>query len=99
MIVKMGKLFYSCCLIMSSFSGFSQVVMNLQLPPIGITTKSQLWNLSLANTSSNSLLVQIEMNLTDPSNNQLVMTGTTKIFTLPVGIKQLQATDILPITY
>jgi hypothetical protein len=95
----MKRVLTACLLLAVSLFGSGQVVLNVTLPPIGLTTKAQLWNLSLANTSATSLLVQVEMNVTDASNNQLVFTGTTRIFTLPVGIKQLQTADIQPITY
>jgi hypothetical protein len=85
------------------FSGLlparSQVVINLQLPPMGLTMKSQLWNLSLINTSPGQLRVQIEMNLTDISNNQRVLSGTTRVFDLPRGVRQIRLSEIAPITY
>ncbi len=76
-----------------------QVVLNLQLPPLGLTIKPQLWNLSLVNTSSQDMEVRIEMVMTDVSNNQRVLTGTSKLFLLPRGARQLQARDVMPVTY
>lgn len=76
----------------------SQVVVNTQLPPAGLTLKSQLWNLSLVNTGA-EINVQVELTMTDASNNQRVMTAVTRIFRLPRGAKQLQASDLLPIVY
>ena len=78
---------------------FTQVVMNLQLPPAGIVTKEQLWNLSLVNPSGQDLSVQLEMQLTDVSNNQRVLSGITKEFILPKGVKQVRQADIMPISY
>ena len=77
----------------------SQVIVSLQLPPLGITIKPQLWNLSLVNTGNAPVNVQIEMTMTDISNNLQVLTGTTKVFSLPVGAKQIQLSDVMPITY
>lgn len=76
----------------------SQVVVNIQLPPSGLTLKSQLWNLSLVNTGPD-INVQIELTMTDASNNQRVLTALSRIFKLPRGAKQLQAADLLPIVY
>lgn len=76
-----------------------QVLINLQLPPSGIMLKNQLWNLSLVNTSNTLLNVQVEVNITDISNNQRVLAGTTRLFQLPKGIKQVQANEIMPVTY
>ena len=77
----------------------TQVLINLQLPPSGIMVKSQLWNLSLINTSNDVLNIQVEIVLTDVSNNQRVLAGTSRLFQLPKGIKQLQANDAMPIIY
>lgn len=79
--------------------GYSQVVLSLQLPPMGLTIKPQLWNLSLVNTSPQNMQVRIEMVMTDVANNQRVLTGTSRVILLPKGIKQLQLNDVLPITY
>lgn len=77
----------------------AQVVINLQLPPMGLTIKPQLWNLALVNTSGQDMQVQIEMVMTDVTSNQRVLTGTSKMLQLPKGIKQVQLNDVLPITY
>lgn len=77
----------------------AQVVVNVQLPATGVTMKSQLWNLSLINSSNSEKDVQIEMTFTDASNNQRVMTALTNIFRLPKGMKQIVISDILPVIY
>jgi hypothetical protein len=88
-------------MLLSSFAwcAHAQVVLNLQLPPMGLTIKPQLWNLSLVNTSSQDMQVRIEMVMTDVNNNQRVLTGTSRVILLPKGIKQLQVNDVMPITY
>lgn len=86
-------------LLLLSISTQSQVVLNLQLPPLGLTIKPQLWSLSLVNTSAQDLPVRVEMVMTDVSNNQRVLTGTSRLILLPRGVKQLQLSDVMPITY
>jgi hypothetical protein len=76
----------------------AQVVVNTQLPPAGLSLKSQLWNLSLVN-SGQEINVQIELTMTDASNNQRVLTALSRVFKLPRGAKQLQSVDLLPIVY
>jgi hypothetical protein len=76
-----------------------QVLINLQLPPSGIVIKSQLWNFSLVNTSTTVYDIQVEVTLTDMSNNQLVLTGTSKLFQLARGARQIQPGDVAPVTY
>jgi len=78
---------------------YTQVLVNIQLPAAGLTVKSQLWNLSLVNTSGQDINVQIEMTMTDLSNNQRALTGTSRIFILPKGVKQVRLSDVMPIAY
>ncbi|WEK37953.1 MAG: hypothetical protein P0Y53_10620 [Candidatus Pseudobacter hemicellulosilyticus] len=77
----------------------AQVLVNFQFPPLGLTIKPQLWNLSLVNTATGSMPVRVEMVLTDIATNQRVLTGTSKVFTLPPGARQLQLSDVMPIVY
>ena len=95
----MRKILFFTVLISLGLSAHTQVVLNLQLPPLGLTIKPQLWNLSLINTSAQEMQVRIEMVMTDVRNNQRVLTGTSKLILLPKGIKQVQLNDVLPIVY
>jgi len=77
----------------------AQVVLNLQLPPAGLTVKSQLWNMSVVNTVSQSMRAQIELSMINVSNNQTVLTATTRVLDFPRGLKQLHAGEVAPVTY
>lgn len=77
----------------------AQVVLTLQLPPLGLTIKPQLWNLSLINTSNEAMNVRIEMEMTDIATGLRVFKGTTRMFSLPRGTKQVLPGDVMPITY
>jgi len=77
----------------------AQVVLHPQLPPGGLTVKSQLWNLSVVNTGSQSIQAQVELSMIDAANNQPVLTATTRILDFPKGMKQLRAVDAAPVTY
>jgi len=76
-----------------------QVMINLQLPPSGLTVKSQLWNFSLINTGTSSINVKMQVIISDASTGQQVLTGTSKIIDLPKGIRQIQYADMTPVTY
>jgi hypothetical protein len=95
----MIKMLCSLVVLLIALPGSTQVVFRTQLPPVGLTTKSQLWNASLVNNSGSSMMAQVELSVADVTTNQLVFTATTKIFNLPVGLKHLQGSDIQPITY
>ena len=78
---------------------FCQVLINLQLPEAGLTVKSQLWNMSLVNTASQGCEVQLQMIMTDRSDNRPLLSATSRMFYLPKGIRQIKSSDILPLTY
>lgn len=77
----------------------AQVLINLQMPQAGLQVKSQLWTMSLVNTSNEVLNIKLDMTLTDVSNGQAVLSGSSNIFILPAGAKQIQVSDIVPIQY
>lgn len=95
----MKKLFLLFVFTAAIATANTQVVMNLQLPPAGMVVKNQLWNLSLVNSSNSTLNVQIQVALTELAGNRRVLTGTSKMISLPKGIKQIQAADVTPVNY
>ena len=77
----------------------AQLLVNLQLPVIGLSTKNQLWNMALVNTGRETLMLRGNLIFTDQVTNQVVMTAGTSDFKLHPGTHILQVTDFSPITY
>jgi hypothetical protein len=77
----------------------AQVSMTLQVPPMGVLVKNQLWNMLLVNSGNNSVLIRINLVLLDEKTNQPVLTAGTIPFLLAKGAKQLQSKDLGPIQY
>lgn len=77
----------------------AQVITKLQLPPVGLSLKSQLWNLSLINTSNEVLDVRLELVVSNASTNQKILSGTTRVINLPKGLRMLTANGVAPVTY
>ncbi|WP_207511031.1 hypothetical protein, partial [Longitalea luteola] len=77
----------------------AQVVITLQLPPLGLTIKPQLWNMSLINTSGGSMTTQLQMVMTDAGTGQTVLTATTPLIQLQPGAQALTASNVGPLTY
>jgi hypothetical protein len=77
----------------------AQVVVTLQLPPLGLTIKPQLWNMAFVNTSGASVAVEIQMVMTDVGTGQMVLTATTPSIILPAGTKVINAGMVSPVTY
>ena len=96
----MKRFLFLCLIVWSNYpDAQGQVVLNLQLPPAGITVKEQLWNMSLVNSGAYDLSVQLEMTMTDVANNQRVLTAITRDIIIPKGAKQIRQADIMPVTY
>lgn len=77
----------------------AQVVITLQLPPLGLTIKPQLWNMSLINTTGASMNARLQMVMTDASTGQTVLTATTPNFLVTAGAKVINANTVSPVTY
>jgi hypothetical protein len=95
----MKKLILGLLSFIFCFVSAGQVTINPQLPPIGLSLKSQLWNLSLINTSGIGMNVQLQLVMTDVSTNQVVFNAETRSFFLPPSAKQVSAMDVMPVTY
>lgn len=77
----------------------AQLLVNLQLPVIGLSGKSQLWNMVAVNTTNGSLQVKASLIFTDAGTNQVVMTASSGQFTLTAGSHVLQVNDFMPVVY
>lgn len=95
----MRKIFLASAIVVIAAISQAQVVMTLQLPPLGLTIKPQLWNLSLINTADDALHIRIEMDMTDVSTGLRVFKGTSRMIILPRGNRQVHQGDVMPITY
>lgn len=94
----MQKLIFSVIFIFMIFMAKAQVLINL-LPQLGLQVKSQLWSISMINTGNEILNVKLDMTLTDISTGQIVLSGSSRFFSLPRGAKQIQMSDLVPIQY
>ena len=77
----------------------AQVSLMLQVPPVGVLQKNQLWNLALVNGGGGSAPVSIQLTLLDATNAQPVMTATSRPLILTKGSNVITAKDVAPIQY
>jgi hypothetical protein len=77
----------------------AQITVNVVLPPAGMVTKDQLWNLVLTNNSNTGSQVTILMNLKDVVTGQPVLSAGTRGVLLNKGVKVLTIKDIQPVQY
>ncbi|MHA4810994.1 hypothetical protein ACX0G9_22995 [Flavitalea flava] len=77
----------------------AQVTLALQVPPVGVMQKSQLWNMALINTGDAGINVMIELTLLSAKDNQPVLRATTRPIFLFKGTTQINAKDVAPVQY
>ncbi|HEX3934411.1 MAG TPA: hypothetical protein VHW43_07005, partial [Puia sp.] len=75
----------------------AQVSLVLQVPPVGVMQKNQLWNMALV--ASGSVPVSIQLTLVDAANGQPVMTAATRTLQLSKGANAITAKDVAPVQY
>jgi hypothetical protein len=86
-------------LLLAAFSLHAQVSMTLQVPPVGVLVKNQLWNMLVVNAGNTSLLIRVNLVLLDEKTNQPVLSASSAPVVLPKGARQLQARDLGPVQY
>lgn len=86
-------------LIMCTGALQAQVTMTLQVPPVGVLMKNQLWNMVLVNPGAYTQLVNVNLVLLDEKTNQPVLTAVSTSVSLTKGARQLQAKDLGPVRY
>jgi hypothetical protein len=77
----------------------AQVSMTVQLPPVGVLVKPQLWNMVLVNAGTRPAGVRVMLRLSDAGTTQPVLTAVTKTVVLNPGANQLQEKDLAPVQY
>jgi hypothetical protein len=93
------KLLPGLGLLLMTWALQAQVVITLQLPPLGLTIKPQLWNMSLVNTTGAPITAQVQMVISDAGTGHTVLTGTTPTFLLTSGVNVKTTNSLSPISY
>lgn len=86
-------------LLLAAVSLQAQVSMTLQVPPVGVLVKNQLWNMLVVNAGNYNVLIRVNLVLLDEKTNQPVLSATSAPVLVPKGAKQLQARDLGPVQY
>ena len=77
----------------------AQVTIALQVPPVGVMQKTQLWNMALVYAGNNSIDVYVSLTLLSTKDNQPLLRATSRPLILTKGTKQINATDASPVQY
>ncbi|WEK34566.1 MAG: hypothetical protein P0Y53_18930 [Candidatus Pseudobacter hemicellulosilyticus] len=76
----------------------AQVSLTLQVPPMGVFVKNQLWNMLLANGGS-TRIIRVSLVLLDVKTNQPLLSAISGPITLNNGSRLLQGKDFEPVHY
>lgn len=97
------KLFPSAAMIVVLTCGAlvtnAQYNITAMLPSGSIYMRSQLWLLSVANTGRYYVQAKMQFELKDIDTRQTVLTGVSGLFTLPPGVKNIDAKALEPVQY
>ncbi len=85
-------------LLLLSLLSYSQITVNVQLPPGGMVYKDQLWNLVLVN-NNNAVDAAISLEIQDATTGQTVLSAVSTSFILGKGIKMINIKDAQPVQY
>jgi hypothetical protein len=77
----------------------AQISIQPILPLAGMVQKNNLWNVAVINTSAGVFDCRLELTLRDRLSGLEVLTGTTGLFQIMPGAKQLNAAILQPIQY
>ncbi|MDO6433982.1 hypothetical protein Q4E93_25465 [Flavitalea sp. BT771] len=69
------------------------------LPTGGIYLRSQLWNVSVSNTSTATVEATLHLDMKDIQTRQTVLSGQSAPFRVTPGVKKIQMSSIEPIVY
>jgi hypothetical protein len=75
-----------------------QINLVLQVPPVGVMQKAQLWNMALVNGGI-ATSVSIQLTLLSTKDNQPVMTATARAAYLAKGTTVLTVKEVSPVMY
>lgn len=77
----------------------AQFSITAMLPAGSIYLRSQLWNLSISNTSNVSADVQLQLEMKDLQTQQTVLSAVSNMFVLAPGVGIVQLQSLEPIEY
>jgi hypothetical protein len=82
-----------------SVAAGAQVSLVLQVPPVGVMQKNQLWNMALVYTGNAATSVYVQLTLTDGKSGQPVMTAASRHIFLKKGTNVLTSRELSPVAY
>lgn len=78
---------------------YSQLSVNIMIPPSGMMDKQQLWNIFATNTEAFPLSIQVQVAFSEVATGQPVFTASSSFELSGAGTKQLSAATINPVQY
>lgn len=76
----------------------AQMTIIPQIPPVGIITKNQLWNVMI-NSQGGYSAVSISLSLSDAATGNIVLSGVSKVVSIYEGNNQYDFSTLSPVNY
>jgi len=93
------QILFMISLMLTAAIAGGQITVQVQAPPTGIIQKSQLWNVLLINTGNTTMNVTLRLSLASTKDNTPVMSGMSRVITVPKGAKSVSLRDVMPVNY
>ncbi|BAV06164.1 hypothetical protein SAMN05421788_106227 [Filimonas lacunae] len=95
--MKIQKLIF-LWLLLAAVPTSAQLTMALQVPPVGVVQKTQLWNMVLVN-AGNTATAEVNITMLNVADHTPVLTAASRSVTLQKGANQLRYTDFSPVAW
>lgn len=77
----------------------AQLSFMVNLPPAGLTTRMQLWNITIMNATNTPASVYVECRMIAVDNGNTIMTATTNTWSAMPGNSVVSYSQVLPVQY
>lgn len=95
----MQKLLATFCLLLMCLFSDAQVSLSVQLPPGGMVSRDQLWNVAVMNNGTGPVDATLVLDLRDAVSGQTVLSAGTGNFSAGKGVKMINIRDVQPVLY
>lgn len=95
----MYKTLAAFCLLLLHLTVDAQVSLSVQLPPGGMVSRDQLWNVAVMNNGGTTVEATLALELRDAVSGQTVLSAGTGNFSAGKGVKMINIRDVQPVLY
>lgn len=95
----MCKTLAAFCLLLLHLTVDAQVSLSVQLPPGGMVSRDQLWNVAVMNNGTGPVDATLALELRDAVSGQTVLSAGSGSFSAGKGVKMINIREVQPVLY